>query len=524
MATNTRGPQRTRLPQRGKNDENAASRHIRQHSASSRLTQREVNGVKLNLLRPALGEVTLKAVNRKENTSKSVLGDKEDLPLKPARPVLSTTTVQRVPLGPARAQVAPPVANAVNARVPIISAPRPHIPILSHRRVPRIPPPPVVIYDDPAEDVEEEAEDDMDIEDVPVHALPPPEQAQVERERDEDEMSVEGEEEVEAMIVVEDREEAQEEETETPQVYVWPDAPTHRRLKYAREVEAIREVFEDDPDYDPAMVAEYADEIFEYMQKLEEEVMPNPDYMDSQQEITWEMRQTLVDWLLQAHLRYHMIPETVWIAINIVDRFLSKRVVSLARLQLVGISALFIAAKYEEIMAPSVDEFVAMAENGYTRDEVLKGERIILQTLGFHISHYCSPYSWMRKISRADDYEIQTRTLCKFLVEATLLDYRFLRAKPSLVAAVGMYTSRIMLGGDWNEAFVFHSGFTEEQLVPGHELLIEKIAERSFARLYLVKKYANKKFLKASTFAIKWARGVLEGTGCTDTMLRDDQV
>ncbi|KAG7451113.1 uncharacterized protein BT62DRAFT_883462 [Guyanagaster necrorhizus] len=361
----------------------------------------------------------------------------------------------------------------------------------------------------------------MDIEDV----LPPPEQAQVDIERDEDEMSIEGEEEVEEMIVVEDKEEAQDkEEAESSQAYVWPDAPTHRRLKYAREVEAVREVFEDDPDYDPAMVAEYADEIFEYMQKLEEEVMPNPDYMDSQLEITWEMRQTLVDWLLQAHLRYHMIPETVWIAINVVDRFLSKRVVSLARLQLVGISALFIAAKYEEIMAPSVDEFVAMAENGYTRDEVLKGERIILQTLGFHISHYCSPYSWMRKISRADDYEIQTRTLCKFLVEATLLDYRFLRAKPSLVAAVGMYTSRIMLGGDWNEAFVFHSGFTEEQLVPGHELLIEKLAEKSFTRLYLVKKYANKKFLKASTFAIKWARGIVEGTGCTDTMLRDDQV
>lgn len=177
--------------------------------------------------------------------------------------------------------------------------------------------------------------------------------------------------------------------------------------------------------------------------------MPNPDYMESQNEITWEMRQTLVDWLLQAHLRYHMIPETIWIAINIVDRFLSKRVVSLAKLQLVGIASLFIAAKYEEIMAPSVDEFVAMAENGFTREEVLKGERIILQSLGFHISHYCSPYSWMRKISRADDYDLQTRTLCKFLTEVTLLDHRFLRAKPSLVAAVGMYSSRIMLGGDW---------------------------------------------------------------------------
>lgn len=182
--------------------------------------------------------------------------------------------------------------------------------------------------------------------------------------------------------------------------------------------------------------------------------MPNPEYMDGQTEINWQMRQTLVDWLLQVHLRYHMLPETLWIAVNIVDRFLTKRIVSVLKLQLVGVTAMFIAAKYEEILAPSVDEFVYMTENGYTRDEILKGERIVLQTLEFKISHYCSPYSWMRKISKADDYDIQTRTLSKFLTEVTLLDYRFLRVKPSMVAAIGMYTARRMLGGNWVSVWV----------------------------------------------------------------------
>ena len=171
--------------------------------------------------------------------------------------------------------------------------------------------------------------------------------------------------------------------------------------------------------------------------------------MDGQNEISWGMRQTLVDWLLQVHLRYHMMPETLWIAVNIVDRFLTKRIVSLIKLQLVGVTAMFIAAKYEEILAPSVEEFVTMTENGYTKEEILKGERIMLQTLEFRISHYCSPYSWMRRISKADDYDIQTRTLSKFLTEVTLLDYRFLGAKPSLIAAIGMYCARTMLGGDW---------------------------------------------------------------------------
>lgn len=244
--------------------------------------------------------------------------------------------------------------------------------------------------------------------------------------------------------------------------------------------------------------------------------MPDPSYMDGQSEITWAMRQALVDWLLQVHLRYHMMPETLWIAVNIVDRFLTKRVVSLVKLQLVGVTAMFIAAKYEEILAPSVDEFVFMTESAYPKEEILKGERIMLQTLEFRISHYCSPYSWMRKISKADDYNVHTRTLSKFLTEVTLLDHRFLRVKPSLVAAVGMYSARKMLGGEWDEAFVFYSDYTEEQLIPGHDLLIEKLTEPQFSKQYVCKKYAHKKFLKASVFAIDWARSQVSGAAAVE--------
>lgn len=175
---------------------------------------------------------------------------------------------------------------------------------------------------------------------------------------------------------------------------------------------------------------------------------------------------------------------------------------------------MFIAAKYEEILAPSVDEFVFMTEKGYNREEILKGERIVLQTLEFNISHYCSPYSWMRKISKADDYDIQTRTLSKFLTEVTLLDHRFLRVKPSMVAAIGMYTSRKMLGGDWNEAFVHYSGFTEEHLRTGHLMLLQTLIGLNFRVSTVCRKYANKKFLKASVFAVDWARTNFENE-CT---------
>ncbi|GAA6037487.1 hypothetical protein JCM8097_008212 [Rhodosporidiobolus ruineniae] len=274
-----------------------------------------------------------------------------------------------------------------------------------------------------------------------------------------------------------------------------------------RLLEEVKREFHEQVDWwDISMVAEYSDEIFQYMSELEEQSMPNPRYMDHQTEIEWSMRTTLIDWLLQVHMRYHMLPETLWIAVNIIDRFLSNRVVSLVKFQLVGVTAMFVAAKYEEIMAPSVEEFVYMTEGGYSRDEILRGERIILQSLEFNVSSYCSPYSWVRRISKADDYDIQTRTLSKFLMEVTLLDHRFLRAKPSMIAAIGMYLARRMLGGDWNEAFIFYSSYTEAQLLVPSGFLLESIAAPGFDEKFVYKKYSNKKFLKASIFARNWAR------------------
>ncbi|EAU85496.2 cyclin [Coprinopsis cinerea okayama7 len=496
MATNAarKLPQRRGIGQRVKADENAMSRHSRHGSiGASRFSAKE-NASKGGVVRQALGEVTAVAVNRnKDPVHKAGVGKelKEEIGMKRGRSD-STTLAQRVPLGPSRN---PPMANVpqatVNMRVPSV---RPKIPAaISNNRISRSSTLETVVYQDPV-----------------------PAETHVRMEVEHAEDDVGHEQEVEAMVgvdvddVPETPGAALASEEDKPE-RVWPEYSTQRAKRFQREVDHVRERFEDEVDmYDTTMVSEYADEIFKYMEEMEDEIMPNPDYMDGQNEITWSMRQTLVDWLLQVHLRYHMLPETLWIAINIVDRFLTKRVVSLVKLQLVGVTAMFVAAKYEEILAPSVDEFVFMTESGYTKEEILKGERIMLQTLDFRISHYCSPYSWMRKISKADDYDVQTRTLSKFLTEITLLDYRFLRVKPSMIAAIGMYCSRRMLGGDWNEAFVFYSGYTEEQLIPGFDLIISKLVEENFSKLYVCKKYANKKFLKASIFAIEWAHAHLE--------------
>ena len=213
-------------------------------------------------------------------------------------------------------------------------------------------------------------------------------------------------------------------------------------------LEDPRDLEKEDLD-DPLMVAEYATEIFEYLRDLEVTCIPNPNYMEHQDTLEWKTRGILIDWLIEVHTRFHLLPETLFLAINIIDRFLSEKVVELDRLQLVGITAMFIASKYEEVLSPHVENFKRIADDGFTEAEILSAERFVLSTLSYDLS-YPNPMNFLRRVSKADNYDIQSRTIGKYLMEISLLDHRFMEFRPSHVAAGAMYLARLMLDrGEW---------------------------------------------------------------------------
>lgn len=200
---------------------------------------------------------------------------------------------------------------------------------------------------------------------------------------------------------------------------------------------------------DPSMCADYVRDIFDYYKELETITMPNANYMEHQDDLEWKMRGILVDWLIEVHTRFRLLPETLFLAINIVDRFLSSKVVPLDKLQLVGITAMFIASKYEEVLSPHVGNFVHVADDGFTVEEVLSAERYTLSTLKYDLS-YPNPMNFLRRISKADNYDIQTRTVGKYLMEISLVDHRFLEYRQSHIAAASMYLARMILErGEW---------------------------------------------------------------------------
>jgi hypothetical protein len=261
--------------------------------------------------------------------------------------------------------------------------------------------------------------------------------------------------------VEEDEQEDEAENVEPEENVEEADVKDVKQVNGVKELEPITEVFYDGPNLDaedvddPLMVSEYVVEIFEYLKELEIATMANPDYMESQTELEWKMRGILVDWLLEVHTRFRLLPETLFLAVNIIDRFLSAKIVQLDRLQLVGVTAMFIASKYEEVLSPHVQNFRHVADDGFTEEEILSAERFVLAALNYDLS-YPNPMNFLRRISKADNYDIQTRTLGKYLLEIGCLDHRFLAHPPSQVAAAAMYLARLVLErGPWVSSSLF---------------------------------------------------------------------
>lgn len=298
-----------------------------------------------------------------------------------------------------------------------------------------------------------------------------------------------------------------------------PETDIDEQAQHEAEVAAVLDVDvapEADPDGDewddldaedsddPLMVSEYVVEIFKYMKLTELVTLPNPEYMASQKELAWSMRGILLDWLVQVHARFRLLPETLFLCVNIIDRFLSARVVSLAKLQLVGITCLFISSKVEEIVAPSVSHFLHCADSSYTESEILLAERYVLKTIDWNLS-YPNPMHFLRRISKADDYDVKSRTMGKYLLEVGTLEWRLLATPPSLVAAAATWLGRLILGNDkWTPNHAHYSSYAESSIIPTANLMLNYIL-KPIRHESFYKKYAGKRFMKVSILVREWA-------------------
>ena len=130
----------------------------------------------------------------------------------------------------------------------------------------------------------------------------------------------------------------------------------------------------------------YRREIHAHLRQLEREGAVHHNYMALQRDVTPQMRSILIDWLVEVAQEYHLASETLHLCVYYTDRFLSRTPVQRSRLQLVGITCMLLACKFEEVNPLAIDEFVYISDGAYSKEEVLRMESLVLGKLDFSLS------------------------------------------------------------------------------------------------------------------------------------------
>ncbi|KZT56435.1 hypothetical protein CALCODRAFT_435749 [Calocera cornea HHB12733] len=193
---------------------------------------------------------------------------------------------------------------------------------------------------------------------------------------------------------------------------------------------------------------EYAEEVLQYWREREGVTRPEVANMDQQPELRWEMRPCLIDFLIEVHLMNRMRPETLYLAINIIDRYVSKRVVLKKHYQLVGCAALWIAAKYEDEKSriPTLADLAEICRNTYEQTAFVQMERHVLATVGWDIGHPTAE-GWMRVMCSGESYEAaRTQHVARFLMELTVFKKEFVHLVPSQIAHGSLCLAKYILG------------------------------------------------------------------------------
>ncbi|XP_045833666.1 G2/mitotic-specific cyclin S13-7 [Trifolium pratense] len=245
---------------------------------------------------------------------------------------------------------------------------------------------------------------------------------------------------------------------------------------------------------------EYIDDIYEYYKLSEDDVRVH-DYMASQPDINAKMRSILVDWLIEVHRKFELMPETFYLTLNIVDRFLSTKAVPRKELQLVGISSMLIASKYEEIWAPEVNDFVCISDNAYVREQVLIMEKTILRKLEWYLT-VPTPYVFLiRYIKASTPSDKEMENMVNFLAELAMMHYATVSTYcPSMIAASAVYAARSTLERSpiWTDTLKHYTGYSEEQLRDCAKLMVSFHSEAPESKLRAI----YKKFCSTERLAV----------------------
>ncbi|XP_028407070.1 G2/mitotic-specific cyclin-B-like isoform X2 [Dendronephthya gigantea] len=205
----------------------------------------------------------------------------------------------------------------------------------------------------------------------------------------------------------------------------------------------------------PFCCSEYAEEIYRYLKKREEIYQVPENYIQSHKEINVKMRAILVDWLISVHEKFKLTQETLFLAISILDRYLAvSHTEKKTNLQLIGVTAMFLASKIEDIYAPDILDLAYVTDYSCSSDMIKSYEKKMSTQLGFNFGDPLC-INFLRRNSKALKATAEQHALAKFFMELMLLDYECcVTFPPSQRAATALYVAmKITDNSSWVISF-----------------------------------------------------------------------
>ncbi|NP_001149933.1 cyclin IaZm [Zea mays] len=248
-------------------------------------------------------------------------------------------------------------------------------------------------------------------------------------------------------------------------------------------------------------VVEYIEDIYTFYKIAQHERRPC-DYIDAQLEINSKMRAILADWIIEVHHKFELMPETLYLTMYIIDQYLSLQPVLRKELQLVGVSSMLIACKYEEIWAPEVNDFILISDSAYSREQILSMEKGILNRLEWNLTVptvYMFLVRFLKAATLGGKVEKEMENMVFFFAELALMQYDLVTRLPSLVAASAVYAARLTLKRAplWTDTLKHHTGFreSEAELIECTKMLVIAHSTAPESKLRVVyKKYSSEQF------------------------------
>lgn len=143
--------------------------------------------------------------------------------------------------------------------------------------------------------------------------------------------------------------------------------------KYRRESKKNMPISDQVEFNNPQNVSEFQQGCYLNMRREEDISMFDCNYISKvQTELRDTSRAFLLEWIIDVHRKFRLTPECLYVTQYILDQYLSRQKIQKSELHLLGVSVLLISTKYEEIYPPELRDLLAVSENKFTRDQVLK--------------------------------------------------------------------------------------------------------------------------------------------------------